>query len=358
MAVPLHLIPPRITPLRAYVPKPARTHKMDANEAPLSPPEGYAEALAARLSRLAFNRYPDPRASELREAISRRYETPAETILLGCGSDEIISLLYLAMSGGNRNSTPPTALFPTPGFVMYEVNALTHGWVPIGCPLAPGWKLDIPAIVDAIQHHEPNIIFQATPNNPTGNIFPDADLRRVIEAAPRSLCVLDEAYGAFSQQDLSAIRRDYGHVATMRTLSKVGLAALRVGWLQAHPDLIHELEKVRQPYNLSVLSQTAASLALTDYGDWLDEQVAQVVRERERLTSNLREMAHLKVYPSDANFILVQCLEGESEIEHRLQESQISVRRFPSIVSLGGHLRISVGTPAENDALLGALSAS
>jgi len=355
MSAPLHLVPDRMAPLAAYRPKAALEIKLDANEAPRGPSPEFQRDLAARLAALPLHRYPDPRASGLRAALAARFDDDPEAFVIGCGSDEIISLLYLALSRTRLANLAPVVLYPAPSFVMYRFNAITHGWVPIPCPLLDGWGLDVAAMVNGVQEHEPNIIFLASPNNPTGNAFPEEEVRTVIEAAPRTLVVIDEAYAAFAGESLSAFRHQYPHVAIMRTLSKVGLAALRVGWLQAHPDLAGQLEKVRQPFNLSSLAQESARLALTDHWSAIEDRIAAVVSERRRVTSALSGIDGLQIYPSDANFLLARFQGGTDAVRGRLARAGISVRAFSNEPRLAEHLRISIGTADQNTALITAV---
>ena len=223
-------------------------------------------------------------------------------------------------------------------------------------PLSEGFALDLPAMRAAIRARRPNLIFLASPNNPTGNAFSDEDLGAVVDAAPDALVVIDEAYAPFAGRSLGGWVRRHDNVAVLGTLSKIGLAGLRLGWLRARPEIVQEVEKARPPYNLATPTQVAAELLLREHGPALDAQVARIVDERARLVAALGERRGLRAFPTAANFVLVE-VEEAGAVHAALLERGVQVRRFATLPRLARHLRITVGTPEEDDALLAALDA-
>jgi histidinol-phosphate aminotransferase len=240
---------------------------------------------------------------------------------------------------------------------MFRIAALAHGLVPIGVPLDAEWQLDVDAMIAALSAHRPNLVFLATPNNPTGNAFRDEDIVRLIQADPGALFVVDEAYGAFAGRTLAGLCNEHPNVAALGTLSKIGLAAARVGWGRLPPVLAVEVDKARQPYNLNALSQAVGLLALGGLAPVLDELVARVVDERERLAAELSALARFTVYPSAANFLLCRHDGDPDPLCADLRARGIAIK---SLHAHGGalehHLRITVGTPDENARLLDALT--
>ncbi len=329
--------------------------KLDANESPWALPDDVRDDLAERVRALPLHRYPDPYAARLRAALATRVGATPDELLLGAGSDEVIGVLLRALDRPRAPGGKPVVIAPTPSFVMYDLTSRVQGFEPVFVPLADGWGLDVDAMRAAIEARAPNVVFLATPNNPTGNAFGDDALAAVVEAAPRSLVVIDEAYAPFAGRSLSGWVDRYPNVAVMGTLSKVGLAALRVGWLRVAADLRAELDKCRPPYNLPAPSQVMAEALLTTHAAALDDQVARIVAERERLAAALDALPGLAVSPSRANFLLVQVPDG-ARWHEALRAAGVQVRRFGD-PRLANALRITVGRPEENDRLLEALSA-
>lgn len=331
--------------------------KLDANESPWPLPSEARAKIAELVSNLPFHRYPDAGAHALRDALAARLGVKdADTLVLGVGSDEALAMLMRGLSEPRKAGEKAKVLYPDPSFVMYGMRAIVEDCEPVPVPLTKQFQLDMPKMQAAIEGTRPNLIFLATPNNPTGNCFHDDDIRRVIELAPDALVIIDEAYGAFSGKTLASYAEQYDNVAMMGTLSKIGMAALRVGWVQLSRALADEVEKVRQPYNLNSVSQAVATLALTDLWPILEEQISAIRTERTRLGQALAEIPGLAVNPTDANFFLVRVAEDAEELAKSLLERGISVRAFKGAMGpLAGHLRITVGTPDENALLLDAL---
>lgn len=356
-APPLAIAGEALAALSAYhtPPEPAPI-KLDANESPWPWPRAARLRLAEAMAELPLHRYPDGAATELRAALAARLGAAPDELVLGAGSDEVIGILLAAFDRPRPGAARPTVVFPTPTFVMYPITSRVHGFEPIEVPLDPSFALDAEATCAAIARHRPNLVFLATPNNPTGNAFDEGALRRVVEAAPDALVVIDEAYAPFAGKTFHAWVDRYPHVGVMSTLSKVGLAGLRVGWIRMHPALAREAEKARPPYNLSLPAQRAAALCLTELASVLDETVARIVEARDALGARLAAIEGVKVVPSSANFFLVEVPDAAAW-SARLLERGIQVRHFAKAPRLARHLRITVGTPDENARLLEALEA-
>ncbi len=343
---------PEIRALHAYhVPPAAGMIKLDAMENPYRWPESMLEAWLLKLRDVAINRYPDPQAQAVKDGLRREMGVPAgQDILLGNGSDEIIQMLALLVMGRGR-----CVLAPEPGFVMYRMIATLTGLDYLGVPLDANFDLDTEAMLSAIQQHQPALIFLALPNNPTGNVFSVDRVRAVIEAA-EGLVILDEAYTAFTDHDHLSFVQDYDNVLVMRTLSKVGLAGLRLGLLIGANDWLAEIEKIRLPYNINVLTQLSAEFALENF-QVMRQQTALIRAERERLISELRGIDTLHVWPSEANFVLVRTPAGKArDVFEFLKQRNILVKCLDGAhVQLADCLRLTVGEPGDSDLLLAAL---
>lgn len=357
-----HLLRPELADLTSYVP----SHpdgirvRLDANEAPAAP-EGSAVADVVRraVSAVPLERYPDARATALKAALARLRGVGEDELLVGSGSDEIIALLLTALARPRGKNAQAVVLVPAPTFVMYKIGARAHGLKPVEVALDAGWDLDVGSMTRAIELLQPNIVFVASPNNPTSNAMSEDRLDAVVRAAQAggALAVVDEAYGDYAEPLATPrVRRTPG-VAVIRTLSKIGLAALRVGWLEADAALVAEVDKVRQPFNVSATSQAAARAVLEEAWGDVQALVARVVAERARLTEAVAGVPRVAVaVPSSANFLWLRTERPAVEVYRALVAEGVLVRSFHGA---GGRmtsmLRVTVGTPAENDALLEAL---
>ncbi|MFM7274001.1 MAG: histidinol-phosphate transaminase [Gammaproteobacteria bacterium] len=330
--------------------------KLDAMESPFGwPPELRAE-LAARIEHIEINRYPDPRAEGLRELLKQVFRVPDRwDVMLGNGSDELIQILMLALAG------PDLRVMSTgPGFVMFRVIA---GWLGIPfeeVPLAEDFALDVDAMRAVLADGRPRLVFLACPNNPTGNLFDAASLESVLDAARGSaLVVIDEAYWAFASREHIDWLDRYPNLLLMRTLSKLGLAGLRLGFLVGHPDWLRELDKLRLPYNVGCLHQAAGEVALRHFG-LLRAQTRQIVEERGRLYARLVVDARLQVWPSEANFLLVRPLAAGARAVHAAMiRHGVLVKCFDGAhPQLANCLRLTVGSGADNAAMCEALEAA
>jgi histidinol-phosphate aminotransferase len=338
--------------MHAYAIQPsAGLIKLDAMENPhrLSP-ELQAE-LGKRLGGLALNRYPDARVNDLRGALARYAGMPEGfDIMLGNGSDELISLIAMAC-----DIPGASILAPLPGFVMYEMSAKLQGLKFIGVPLTADFELDEAAMLAAIEAHQPTIIYIAYPNNPTANLWDDAVIEKIVEAAP-GLVVFDEAYQPFSSRSYADRIARHDHVLLMRTMSKFGLAGVRIGYMMGPKALVAEIDKVRPPYNISVLNYECALFAL-EHADVFAEQARDLRAQRERLQAGLRDMP-VKTWPSDANMILVRVPDAQKAFDGMKAHGVLVKNVSKMHPLLANCLRLTVGTSDENTRMLQALQAS
>ncbi len=354
-----HLVRAEFAELSSYVPAdPPRVRvRLDANEAPPNESARLRDVVARAVARTALERYPDARARELKSRIAERTGARPEELLVGTGSDEVIALLLTALARPRPRAPQPTAVAPTPTFVMYRITARAHGWKAVEVPLDAQWDLDLPAMKRAIEMLRPNVVFVATPNNPTGNRVSDDRLAAVAECADDALVVIDEAYVDYARGgSLRSWRARHPNVAILRTLSKVGLAALRIGWLEGPEELVGEVDKGRQPFNVSATSQAAAAAVLAEGWDEVTSHVGEVVRERDRLASEVRAVPGVAVSPSDANFLWIRTERPAGDVYEGLLAQGVLVRSFHSVGGRMSHwLRVTVGARAENDEFLAAL---
>jgi histidinol-phosphate aminotransferase len=345
-------IRPEVRALSAYsVQEAAGLIKLDAMENPYGWPEALRREWAERLARIDVNRYPDPQARELVKVLRQVAGIPDDMeVLLGNGSDEIIQIIALALGGAGR-----TILSVEPGFVMYRMIATFCGLEYVGVPLREDFSLDMPALRAAMAMHQPAVIFLACPNNPTGNLFDEADLLEIIERAP-GLVVIDEAYQPFTDATFMGRLGAFPNLLVMRTLSKLGLAGLRLGYLTGPKAWLEELHKVRMPYNINILTQAATRFILERH-QVLDRQTATIRQERTRLFGALEVLEGFTPCPSEANFILVRTRSGEAgAVFERLKQGGVLVKNLHgSHPLLEDCLRFTVGAPEENQKLLSLL---
>jgi len=327
--------------------------KLDANEFPLPLEPALAEALGRELARVDLNRYPDGEARALRELVAREHGVDPSWLAFGNGSDELIALLITAFSrprpgvGGGK----ARILYPWPSFVVYRIASLAGGTQPLEVPLKEDFTLDVAALERAMVAGRPNLAFFALPNNPTGTLWPREEIAALLKKHPDTILVADEAYVEYAGETLLDLLGGHPNLAVMRTLSKIGLAALRVGYLIAHPALLGPLEKIRPPYNVGAVNQAAALWLLSHHRDHLRARVRTVVDERERLASALAALPGVTAFPSRANHILIK-LEDASARWQKLVDGGVLVRNFDRPGPLQGCLRVTVGTREENDLFL------
>ncbi|MBX3641886.1 MAG: histidinol-phosphate transaminase [Rubrivivax sp.] len=329
--------------------------KLDAMENPFRLPEALQRELGERLGRVAINRYPVQSTAEVVAALSQFVDLPAGCkLMLGNGSDELIDMLSVACDVPGA-----TLLAPQPGFVMYQMSAQLRGLRFVGVPLTPDFELDEGAMLAAIEQHRPALTYIAYPNNPTANLFDEGIVERVVAAVGRQqgLVVFDEAYQPFSSRSWLPRLAQHEHVLVMRTLSKFGLAGVRLGYLCGRAALIDEIDKVRPPYNISALNAEATLFAL-QHADEYARQAALLRAERQRLQAALARLPGVRAFPSEANMILVRVPDGARAFEG-MKARGVLVKHIAGLHPLLAHcLRLTVGSPEENDAMIQALEAS
>jgi histidinol-phosphate aminotransferase len=323
--------------------------KVDTMENPFRLPPDLRRKLGERLAEVALNRYPAERGDLLRHALAEHAKMPAGCdIMLGNGSDELISLLTLAADvPGN------VVLAPLPGFVMYEMSARLQGLRFVGVPTTPDFELDSPAMLAAVRQHQPAVIYLAYPNNPTANLWDDGVIDAVIDAAP-GLVVMDEAYQPFASRDSLERLKRHEHVLLMRTMSKFGLAGVRIGYLMGRTQLIGELDKLRPPFNVSVLNCEAALFAL-EHVDEYAQQAAIIRSERAKMLDELSRLPGVQPFPSEANMILARVPDA-ARLFAGMKARGVLVKNVSGLHPLLANcLRITIGTPEENPQTLAAL---
>ncbi len=351
------LIRPDVQAMHAYaVQDSAGMLKLDAMENPHRLPAALQVELGQRLGALALNRYPDGRVNDLRNALADYARMPEGfDIMLGNGSDELIGLLAMACDVAGAS-----ILAPMPGFVMYGISAQLQGLRFIGVALTPDFELDEAAMLAAIAQYKPAITYLAYPNNPTANLWDDAVIERIIKAVGEQggLVVMDEAYQPFSSKSYIDRIAGHSHVLLMRTLSKFGLAGVRLGYMMGPKALIAEIDKVRPPYNVSVLNYECALFAL-EHQKVFAAQARELVAQRTLLLGALGALRGVKVWPSDANMILVRVLgEGDraSQAFEGMKARKVLVKNVSKMHPLLHNcLRLTVGTAEENAQMLAAL---
>jgi len=344
---------PEIRSLAAYhVQSAIGLIKLDAMENPYTWPEELRDAWVELLRSTDVNRYPDPTAQALSERLVEAMAVPAGMrVLLGNGSDELIQMIAMSLSGPSR-----CVLSVDPGFVMYRLIATFCGMTYVGVPLrADDFSLDLPAVLQAMHEHQPAVVFLAYPNNPTANLFDEQAIVDIIRAAP-GLVVIDEAYAPFTDATFMGRLGEFDNLVVMRTVSKMGLAGLRLGLLAGPAAWLDEFDKVRLPYNINVLTQASAEFALS-HKTVFDEQTRRIRVERERLAAAIARLRGVEVFPSQANFLLMRVPSGRAASWFQaLREHGVLIKNLDGAHPLlNDCMRPTVGTPAENDALLGAL---
>ena len=358
----LEKIRPIIKKINAYhVPDAEGLIKLDAMENPYVLPDNLINKLQVNLSSAALNRYPDPSAKKLHEKLKHVMQVPdGQTIVLGNGSDELIQMLAMAVANHDDNQSAKKIkkvclMSFDPGFVMYKMISDFVGIEYVGVPLQNNFSLDMGLTRQAIEKHQPEIIFIAYPNNPSANCYNEKEIEEIISIAP-GMVVLDEAYHPFAQKSFMHRLSEFDHLLVMRTVSKMGLAGLRLGLLCGHPEIIAEIDKIRLPYNINVLTQVAAEFVL-DNVSVLDEQARRIREEREVLLETMGAISGLDVFPSQANFILFRVINNDAnEVFESIKSSGVLIKNMRADEGLLKNcLRVTVGAPDENKAFVSAL---
>ena len=347
---PENLIRPEVLALKAYhVEKSDGMVKLDAMENPYPLPPALRRELAGALSQVDLNRYPEPTGAVLRELLARKMSVPAGMeLILGNGSDELLQIVTMALARPGA-----TMMYPMPTFVMYGMYASFTGMKAVPVPLREDFTFDAAAFIARMQAERPALVFIAYPNNPTGVLYSEEDVASVIRAAP-GVVVVDEAYHAFARRTFMSRLAEFPNLVVMRTVSKLGLAGIRLGYLAARPEWTEQFNKVRSPYNVNVLTQAAAMFMLERL-DVLEQQAAKIRQDREGLGKDLEKLPGVTVVPSAANFFLVRVPDAVRVNESLVRQGVLVRSLHPGIRNC---LRITVGTPDENRILLSALRES
>jgi len=325
--------------------------KLDAMENPYSWPDDIKQGWLQKLAAVEINRYPSPDAADLKEKLRREFAIPdGIDLLLGNGSDEIIQIIALATTAENT-----IFLTPEPSFTMYEVITESARARFKGIPLRRDFTLDLEAMLAAIKRYEPAVVFLAYPNNPTSNLFAEQSIIEIIKQTP-GIVIVDEAYHVFAGKSLLPRILEFDNLLIMRTLSKLGLAGLRLGFLAGPEQWISEFDKVRLPYNINSLTQVSTAYIL-DHIEILYEQAGKIRHDRDVLFDELKSLPGISVWPSSTNFLLFRTEGADSnKVFDKLREAGILIKNLRnSHPLLQGCLRVTVGSETENQAFLEAL---
>ena len=319
--------------------------KLHANENPYPTSPELKKIIQTRLEKLELNRYPDPDCKILKEVISSRIQISPEQIVIGNGSDELIQCLMQVFCDEGD-----TIAFPEPTFAMYAVMGKGMGLTIQTFPLNSEWNFKTKSILDKLNASHTRIVFISYPNNPTGNCFSPNEIQELIENF-EGIVVLDEAYYDFSGQTFLSQMKNHNNLVILRSLSKIGLAGLRVGYGIFPSILADEINKVRLPYNSNSISQIAAAELLKNFS-MVQKQIDSIKDERIRLLEEFTKIKSITAYPSDANFILFQTSDNGKKVFRNLLENNILVRNLGAHPMLKNCLRVTIGTQAENDQFL------
>ena len=328
--------------------------KLDAMENPYELPAALQERWLDTLEQAALNRYPDSKATALRQNFCKTFSIPSSLeLILGNGSDELIQILIMAVARPDA-----CILTVTPSFSMYGTIADFMGVRVVKVPLAAeSFTLQVDQVCEAIREHNPALIFLACPNNPTGTLWPQHDIEQIVQQSS-GLVIIDEAYSPFSSRTMMSLVERYSHVLMLRTFSKMGLAGLRLGCLMGADLWVKEFDKLRLPYNINVLTQLSANFAL-DHISIFTEQAKQICIQRAWLIQAMQAISGIQVYPSEANFILFRTLRASADtVFNCLVKNKIMIKNVADNHLLENCLRVTVGTEKENQAFLDALKDS
>lgn len=324
------------------------TIKMDAMENPFTLSPFLKDKLSEEFIKVPLNRYPELGALTIRKRFAEHYGVGEDTIMIGNGSDELIQILCTALA-----DSASVVMVPAPTFVMYRIIALNTGRTVIEVPLDAAFDLDLDAMCHCLTTKTPALVFISSPNNPTGNCFSEKKIETIIEKS-MGIVVIDEAYSSFSGKTLLPLLKKYENLAILKTLSKVGLAAMRIGFLIGAPPLVRELDKVRLPYNINALSQVAAGFYI-DHIDMFVNQTKEVIERREELLKALSKIKRIYPYSSEANFIFFSCDFDTDHVYRSLIHEGILIKNLNGPGILKNCMRVTVGNREENEQFLKAL---
>ncbi len=324
--------------------------KLHANENSHPLPASLIEQFGTRLQELDLNRYPDPDSASLKKTLAKRLNIDPAQLTIGNGSDELIQVLIQIFCD------PGDALaIPDPTFAMYNIIAKGMGVRPIPYSLNEDWDFEAEPFLEAIRNQGVKLIFFSYPNNPTGNCFNKNEIQKVIEGF-EGIVVLDEAYYDFAQSSFIDQLSKHNNLILLRSLSKIGLAGLRVGYGIAAPEIIQEMNKIRLPYNSNMLSQDFSDIVLSQF-EIVKQQIDKIIEERKRVHQNLAKIEGVVPFKSDANFILFKTQKDSSSIFKSLAERGVLIRDLGAHPRLKHCLRVTIGTPEENNRFLEELKA-
>jgi len=352
----LELVCDPVRAMDAYaVPRPPDVRvKLDANESPFPLPPELLGELAEQLASVALHRYPDPSCNDLRVLLAGRLEVAPAQLAFGNGSDELIGMLVTAFSRPRPGLDRARVLYPVPTFAVYRIAALAAGALPVEVGLTGDYELDEGTLLPALADQQPNVAFFARPNNPTGTLWSRALIEHVLTVHRDTLVVVDEAYIDYGGDSFLHRLDEHDNLVILRTLSKIGLAGARVGYLVASEAIVAQIDKVRPPYNVGSLNQRAAAWLLAHHGHHLTAQANAVRRERERLRATLAALPGVHVYASEANLLLFRVADA-ANVWRGLVDRGVLVRRFDGPGALRSCLRVTVGTAEHNAAFVAAL---
>jgi len=346
----LERVSSRIREIDSYsVPKIECSIRLDGNESPFETEQEILKEILDTMGSIELNRYPDPDCVNLKKIISEKYGFSQDGLLIGNGSDELIQMLIETLTGKSG-----VVLVPSPTFSMYRLTSLLLNNKVVETDLDKNYDLDLDDILNKIQDFKPDLLFFASPNNPTGNAFSTDKIIKIVESTS-GIVVVDEAYFDYYGKTLIPMIKKYNNLVVLRTLSKIGFAAIRLGVLFGSEDLVNQVNKTRLPYNINSISQLIAGIAFSK-SELLEENYKKVVGERERLFAELNMIENIKVYPSDANFFLIKVPDADKYFK-ALVERDILIRNLSSSAKLNGCIRVTIGTTEENDTFLDAMSA-
>ena len=319
--------------------------KLHANENSFPLPPEILKQFEEVFQSTELNRYPDPDCGPLKQTLAKRLNVAPENLAIGNGSDELIQILLQVFCDPGE-----TVGFPDPTFAMYAIIAQGMGLKSQTHPLDDQWDFKAESFLETMETSQARIVFLSYPNNPTGNCFSASEVQKVIENFS-GIVVLDEAYHDFAGKSFLSELSKHNNLVILRSLSKIGLAALRVGYAVADPIIIDQIDKVRLPYNSNSLSQRLTDRLLNHFAP-VQKQLDALIKERNKMTQELSKLKSLKVFPSDANFVLFRLEQDSGTIFKRLMENGILVRNLSQHPRLKNCLRVTIGTPDENRAFL------
>ena len=323
--------------------------RLSSNELPFEPPESLKKSVTSRIKSLNPSLYPDPNCTELKEVLSEFLGVPPENMMLGNGSDELI--YYLSAVAGEPSEG---VLVTEPTFPMYGISAQVMGRPVVSTLLDENFDIDLPSCLESVSAGAVSLAFFAYPNNPTGNLYSREKIQKIRDEG--IFTVIDEAYYHYSGESFMDEALKRSDTVVLRSLSKIGMAGLRIGVLIGAKEVVSELEKVRLPFNITLPSQVMAVVMLTEGRDFIEESIEKVIKERERLSREMAGIEGVQVFPSRANFILFKTLFDASLLHGEILKGGVLVRDVSYMPLLEGCLRVSVGKPEENDRFLEALN--